>query len=412
MRCGRAGYFSAGLLLILLGLPGCGPREGIKTTPQMDLRADLWVNVLLFEDVTACELKVDCPFTVIETQKTKAVFEESAAIRKISFLDNKISIGRRQFGCEQLLICPGKPHIFNLNSNDYRGKLKIVPDCDNGTFDLINIVPPEPYLAGVIGAEMPAYWESAALKAQTIAARTYCFYIKRRFGRNRQWDVKKTAASQVYLGVKAESRKIWQIVNQTEGDVLFCKQNGGQSDIFPAYYSSTCGGHTENSKNVFGDSFEPLAGVSCPYCKLTAKPKFFFWSVVKFNKTYVTDRLLKRFPKLKKLGSIKNITTAKKSDYGQFSRLTMLKLHGTTGKTDWIRAEDFRLTVDPSGHKLKSTSFRIVSMSDKWGFFSGRGFGHGVGMCQCGTEAMARKAMTAEQILSYYYPGAEIVKLY
>ena len=138
-------------------------------------------------------------------------------------------------------------------------------------------MPLEPYLAGVIGAEMPDYWEPAALKAQAIAARTYCLYVKKHYGLTRSWDVSKTVSSQVYRGVKAESAQVWQAVNETAGQILVSGANG---ELFPAYYCSSCGGHTENSQNVFGDSFEPLGGVPCPYCVDIAKPDRFFWPMV------------------------------------------------------------------------------------------------------------------------------------
>jgi stage II sporulation protein D len=51
-------------------------------------------------------------------------------------------------------------------------------------------------------------------------------------------------------------------------------------------------------------------------------------------------------------------------------------------------------------------------MGDKWAFLLGRGYGHGVGMCQCGAQAMARQGKTARQILFYYYPGSNIVRVY
>jgi stage II sporulation protein D len=54
----------------------------------------------------------------------------------------------------------------------------------------------------------------------------------------------------------------------------------------------------------------------------------------------------------------------------------------------------------------------MIDMGDKWAFVRGRGFGHGVGMCQCGAEGMARQGKTAQQILSYYYPGSSIVRVY
>jgi stage II sporulation protein D len=90
----------------------------------------------------------------------------------------------------------------------------------------------------------------------------------------------------------------------------------------------------------------------------------------------------------------------------------MVKLVGSAGKSDFLRAEDFRLTVDPSGRKVRSTGCRIISMGHKWAFVAGRGYGHGVGMCQSGAQALAREGKTARQILAYYYPGSKIVKLY
>jgi len=237
-------------------------------------------------------------------------------------------------------------------------------------------------------------------------------YIKDYFGGKRTWDLTRTQANQVYLGVKAESDQIWNAVNQTKSQVLVCKQTDGSERLFPAYYSSTCGGHTENSERVFGDSFQPLGGVPCPYCKDVAKPSFFFWPMAKFDKTNVATRLLQKYPKLKQLGEIINIVPAKQSNYGKFSRLTLVKLLGSAGKSDFLRAEDLRLTIDPTGRKLKSTICQIVNMGDKWAFLSGRGYGHGVGMCQCGAQAMARQGKTAGQILFYYYPGSKIVRVY
>ena len=383
-------------------------------TPQMDVEPQFWVRVLLLDNIKACTLKTDSRFSILDTQYSSGIGHRASNI-EISVSAGRITIAGRSFTSNEVIILPDEPHIFNLNGDDYRGKLKLILNPDGNSFDAINLVPLEPYLAGVVGAEMPNYWEPAALKAQSIAARTYCLYIKKRFGNKRSWDVGKTQANQVYLGVKAESAQIWGAVNKTYGQVLVCKHPDGTEDIFPTYYSSTCGGHTENSKHVFGDSFEPLVGVACPYCKDVAKPSFFFWPMVQFDKANVTTKLLQRYPKLKPLGEITNIIAAKQSRYignGKFSRLTLVKLLGATGKSASLRAEDLRLTIDPTGRKLKSTICQIVNIGSKLTFLSGRGYGHGVGMCQCGAQAMARRGKATRQILSYYYPGSKIVRVY
>ena len=406
---------SGTLLLWLIILGGCSERKLTMPTPQMDAPEQFWVRVLLFDNITGCTLKTASPFSIInaQTQTPEARFEEeSGGSMSIKTVAGRIAIGGHMVSSEEVVIVPDEPHIFSLNGSAYRGKLKLIINADGSSFDAVNLVPLEPYLAGVVGAEMPHYWEPAALQAQAIAARTYCLYIKKRFGGGRTWDVRKTQANQVYLGVGVESAQTWDAVNKTSGQVLLCNHLDGTEQVFPTYYSSSCGGHTENSKYVFGGSFEPLAGVPCPYCKDTAKPSFFFWPMVQFDKANVTAKLFQRYPKLKQLGEIKDIMAVRQSNYEKFSRLTLVKLLGSTGKSDFLRAEDFRLTVDPTGRKVRSTICRITDMGDKWAFLSGRGYGHGVGMCQCGAQAMARSGKTARQILLYYYPRSKIVSVY
>jgi len=406
------------LLLLLLIFGGCKKRQLTTPTVQMDIEPQFWIRVLLLDNVTACTLKTVSPFSVIndqaepQTQNKEARFNQINVPISLELTNGRITIAGQTFGDDKVIIFPDDPYIFNLNGKDYRGKLRLITNPDGNSFDVINLIPPEPYLAGVVGAEMPGYWEPEALKAQAITARTYCFYIKKRFGINRDWDMKQTAAHQVYRGLAAESAQIWHAVNETNGQVITCKQSDGLEDIFPAYYSSTCGGHTENSKNVFGDSFEPLTGVHCPYCQDVAKPKFFFWPMIQFDQADITNKLLKRYSQLKQLGEIANITAVGQSDYGEFTRLTKIKLLGSTGKSDFLRAEDFRLAIDPTGRKLRSTICQIIKLSDKWAFFSGRGWGHGVGMCQCGAQGMARDGKNNRQILSYYYPGSKIKSIY
>ena len=407
----------ATILVLLVLLSGCKKRQVPRAIPQMDIDPQFWVRVLLLDDIESCSLKIESSFSItddpnLQTQLVTARFDQIEAAMKIEPVNGQITIGGRPFMSDEVVVYPDEPYIFNLNGQDYRGKLELLINPESGSFDAINLVPPEAYLAGVVGAEMPDHWEPEALKAQAIAARTYCLYIKKRFGKNRKWDMRKTAAHQVYRGVREESTEVWNSVNQTKGQVLVCTHTDGAEDIFPTYYSSICGGHTENSMNVFGDSFEPLIGVPCPYCRKVAKPKFFFWPTIQFDKTYVVSRLITRYPNLKQLGKIIDIEPEPASNYEDFSRLTKIKLLGANGKSDFLRAEDFRLAIDPTGRKLKSTVCEMLQRGDRWEFSSGRGWGHGVGMCQCGAQGMARKGKNSKQILSYYYPGSRIISIY
>src|SRR4030042_1169462 len=378
----RSKFLSKIFFLLIVGFflaiqHGCERRELVRITPQMDTMQSYWVRVLLFSNVKDCTFKTNSRFNVTNMEAGSAVSTIDTGIAasddstKIALSACSIQIAGRSFAGNKLIVYPSEPHVFSLNGNDYRGKLELIISSDGNSFDVINHVPLEPYLAGVIGAEMPDYWEPEALKAQAIAARTYCLYIKNRFGTKRNWDVAKTQSNQVYLGVKAESAPVWNAVNDTYGQVLTCKYPDGTEDIFPTYYSSVCGGHTENSKNVFGDSFEPLAGVACPYCKDVARITLFFWPMAQFDKNIVTKRLLDKYPQLKQLGEITDILPEEQSDYGTFSRMTKIKLTGSTGKSDFLRAEDLRLSIDSTGKLIQSTACRIATWDNKWAFLEG-----------------------------------------
>jgi len=447
------------LLFICLTISGCAKKPADQPTLYMDIAPQFWVRVLLLNDIKTCTVTLKTAFELYDPQTAqKRTFQKPDAPIKIwtsegkfTFtppltlpIDNKTT-GEDAFSAgTELVICPQSPHIFNIDSRDYRGKLKLVLNQNKSSFDAVNLIPLEPYLAGVVGAEMPRWWKPEALKAQAIAARTYCLYIKKRFGQNRHWDVTKTAGNQVYLGLAGESAQIWRAVNATLGRLLVCQADdqSGQNQtikdlqgtdyvLFPAYYCSVCGGHSENSQNVFGGNwFEPLAGAPCPYCKKVARAAYLSWRA-EFDYDDSCARLQKKYQKLKSLGKIARIVPAAGSDYqvktrkrtSTLSRLTMIKLVGSTGKTEMLRAEDFRLAIDPSGNKLKSTICTITidrirtkktgsAKQKKTLLITGTGFGHGVGMCQHGAQAMAKRKKNALQILSHYYPNSKIISIY
>jgi len=377
----------------------------------MDAQEQFWVRVLLYDDILSCVLESRTPFYVSEgpAKPSIAQFHGGEEVYTIRTKQGKFIIDGKQFTTNEILVQTRAPCILTMNGSAYRGKLRLFLNPDGASFDVINVLPLEAYLLGVVGAEMPDYWEPEALKAQAVAARTYCLYIKNRFGKDRRWDVTRTTANQVYEGVQAESKSIWDVITRTSGMVLVSEDSGR---LIPAYYSSVCGGHTEDSVNVFGPEDESLQGVPCPYCKHIVKSDLYFWPTVKFDVNTVSKKLLNRYPSLAKLGDIIDINSIKPSTYNSFSRPTYLKVIGSTGKSDTLRAEDFRLTVDPSGMLIKSSTFNIEKKHNKWIISKGRGFGHSVGMCQSGAQGMAREGKSKEQILMYYYPGTTLKNIY
>lgn len=142
-----------------------------------------------------------------------------------------------------------------LNGKEYRGKIEVFVNS-RGSLTVVNVVPLEDYLLGVVPAEL-SLPQLEAQKAQAIAARTYAVANINGYG-SKGFDMLPTVWSQVYKGVAIETKMGTQAVRETRGMIATY-----QGKPIMAYFTSTCGGRTENSENVF-DTAEPyLRGVEC-----------------------------------------------------------------------------------------------------------------------------------------------------
>ena len=142
-----------------------------------------------------------------------------------------------------------------LNGKAYRGQLEVFVNS-RGTLTVVNVVPLEEYLLGVVPAEL-SLPHLEAQKAQAIAARTYAVANTNAYG-TKGFDMVPTVWSQVYKGVAIETKMGTQAVRETRGMIATY-----QGKPIMAYFTSTCGGRTENVENVF-DTAEPyLRGVEC-----------------------------------------------------------------------------------------------------------------------------------------------------
>lgn len=141
------------------------------------------------------------------------------------------------------------------NGKAYRGRIEVFVNA-RGSLTVVNVVPLEEYLLGVVPAEL-GLPQLEAQKAQAVAARTYAVANIGTYGRQ-GFDMVPTVWSQVYKGVSIENRMGTQAVRETRGIIA---THGGKPIM--AYYTSTCGGRTENSENVFDHSEPYLRGVEC-----------------------------------------------------------------------------------------------------------------------------------------------------
>jgi len=151
----------------------------------------------------------------------------------------------------------------------------------------------------------------------------------------------------------------------------------------------------------------PLAGnVKCDYC--THSP-WFTWGPARFSKKTVTDRLRLKYPRFQDLGQIEEIKVVDTTPHG---RPVRLRLADSRGRGIELEAENFRLTLDPTGRILRSTFFNVQTETARFVFADGRGFGHGLGMCQYGADGMAQAGGNATYILRHYYPHSRLKRAY
>jgi len=277
-----------------------------------------------------------------------------------------------------------------VNKSPYPGAVRVIRS--GGALVVVNIVPLERYLCGVVGKEMYSHWESEALQAQAIAARSFAlFRMKRR--QKHAYDLVAPSISQCYAG-GAVASSVTDAVAQTRG---ICLTHNAQ--VAPAYFHSTCGGHSAGAGDVFGGKDESyIEGVRCPFC---AGGRRFAWEV-EVSAREVRGAIFGAGPGAPQVAALQAM---QRRDDG---RPAFIRVYTESGHRD-VKTARFRAALGRS--RIKSSRFWITT-SPKGFLIIGRGFGHGVGMCQYGAQGMAKQGATAQQILRHYYPNLKLAKTY
>lgn len=267
---------------------------------------------------------------------------------------------------------------MKLNDGYIRGDLEI--RAGSGTLMLINIIDIEEYLRYTISREMNSSWPVEALKAQTVLARTYA--LKKKYRSNScLYDIGVTTMEQVYGTFKEDSIEVIAAVSGTIGEVLKYK-----GEIVEAFYHSCCGGHTSDSKEIFGREIPYLKGVECA-CKGEC-PYGRGWSY----KVRLQD--------IEKTFGIKNIQDITSGDD---------KIVITGNKRVVLSKNSFRGKI---GFKELKSSYYVLRRSGNYLVIEGKGFGHTTGLCQYGAKRMAEEGKNYREILMHYFPGVSIEKIY
>lgn len=322
----------------------------------------------------------------------------------------------------------------------YRGQIELICPKD-GYFHIVNSLPVEEYLKGVVPNEMPVHFGLEALKAQAVAARNYV--LSPRIKANPNYDVVDSVASQVYYGANTEKELSDKAVEQTKGIVATY-----DGEIILALYSSTAGGYTESYHNAFSDpktkifpaapkqylrgvpdydDFGTLENEEDAQNFYTTKPRTFDnkSSYFRWEREWTPEELQTEVqnhiaaqsdagfvhPRVNKGEIIDKITGLKVIRRGVSGKIMQIEIH--TGSTHYTVEKELviRRLFTVKGKALPSANFVIEEEHDNDGNLTkikiyGGGYGHGVGMSQYGAGYMATHLHKSfEEILKHYYQG-------
>jgi stage II sporulation protein D len=266
-----------------------------------------------------------------------------------------------------------------VNGTHYVGNIEVWKGLE-GMY-LVNELPLEEYVKNVVNAEVASNWDMEALKAQAVIARTYALYQKNSAG-NPHYDITSSVLHQVYKGSVIDARITYAVMN-TEGEVLTY-----EGKLIEALYHSTCGGRTEDPAEVFGKSYPYMKPVESN-CEISP---YWMW-----ERKIPLDEIEKALD----LTGIKEITISTYTSTGRVKTVAVVYEGGATT----VKATDMRKLL--GWNRLPSTNFTMARENGQF-VFEGKGYGHGVGLCQWSALKMAQEGRNYREILSFLYTGTTI----
>ncbi len=329
------------------------------------------------------------------------------------------------------------PNPVKIGTSLYRGQIEF-NRLSGSDMTIINVLPFEEYLYGVVPNEMPAYSNIEALKTQAVAARTYSYKSINKHSKY-GFNLCATTDCQVYKGYSSENANTNKAVDETRDMVV--TYNGALAETV---FSASTGGRTEDAANVWGNSIPYLKSVEDKY--ESGKSYNYNWTM-KFTADEISTKL-----KSYGLGTVTGIKITKYSAAGRPIELIItgtLKPEGVTITKDRCRtflslpsqmyniSSDGNLNVQVN-NKTENVSLSQIKVITKDGeqtytnpsqtvtiisadgkestisanpaeyVFTGKGWGHAVGMSQEGAMGMAKAGFTYEQILTHYYTDTKV----
>jgi stage II sporulation protein D len=347
------------------------------------------IRVLILRDISSVKV-VSEGLSLYDLKSGQLFFKN----RKYTSLLFERAAGPRLRLRGQNLSAPGflvesvRPPLL-INGRSYRDQLRITPGPNQDLW-VINVLPLEEYLVGLINFEISSQWPMEAIKAQVIAARTYAFF-QRGNRAAEPYDVDSGVSDQVYGGTGKEDVRSRRAVEETRGELILHQGH----PIF-SVYSACCGGKTESGEYMWAGVFPYLRSAECAYC---LDSPHFLWN-------YSTDG--ERLASALGSGTVSGPRVLGVEIEERSPSRRVLSLLIQSDKTRrLITGKNFRRLLGYD--QLRSTNF-ILTEKEGVFQFSGLGWGHGVGLCQWGAKGMAEAGMDHRTILKSYYQGVEIGK--
>jgi stage II sporulation protein D len=325
------------------------------------------------------------PLEISRPLEIKASRHEVSALGGALFLD-----GRKLEGEEPLIVEPG-PEGLRVDGKPLPGRLEAWADPRG--LALINVLELDDYVAAVVASEVPKDWPDAALEAQAVAARTFAVAQKIAQGPAARAHLGASVLDQVYAGAAHPESGALRAAQATAGEVL----TYGAAPI-AAYFSASCGGRSETAEAAFN-----LAPGSTPYLVSEADDADPGRGWVVRKPLAQISEALRQAGRV--LSPVTSLTVSARTGSG---RARTLRIDTKSGART-LAAVELRQILGYGA--LPSLLFDVTVKGDS-AVFRGRGNGHGVGLCQWGARARARRGETYRQILAHYYPGSELRRMY
>jgi stage II sporulation protein D len=408
-------YFFPLILPIILFISNCAQQQQIRR-PKLQKVQIPFIRVALDDNVKEGTLTFLNEYH-LQSEEATYIIDNTLGEFHVSFSDNILTLKSpdRWFKFEnfdKIDFTPVANSTFKWNGISYVGHISLVKSQDQ--LIIINTLSMTEYLKGVVPYEIPCHSQEyyPAIVTQAISARSYAYYHLH-YPSSLHFDVYSDTRDQIYKGLKQNAPLAIKAIEESKGMVL---QNG-KGEPVETQYHSTCGGTVELKyevegipsegyfKDIYDDEFNCMTS------------PLYRW-VEKYSSRDILNNLVnigklsaEKANSMRENGFTLEIEITSRSNSG---RVEMINI-SLNNMNITLQSYEIRRVFHPSGGNTLPSTLFFIKKSGKYPdifYLIGAGFGHGKGMCQWGAIGLALKDRSAKEILSFYYPGYILKKIY